>query len=331
MQFTAVPRYDGTNKEECAVCLNQISSLASSAGHSLRLELLNRSEGDVTTTIARMDDTISDDDLKEEIMRCFFNAPTMIQAIGVLRGIRQWQNEQAHLYAARYEFVHNRAHNIQPEEQTQVSELIHYTSTLLPYLQRKLLKKLNSFHQPKSLREAMDVTMDIEVEHQITQPEPQITIMETCHEEPPLRRPTQQRKSRWDCKLKIKVNNNTKEVIHSSWDVKTQWEKSFQGNQNYNKSNYGSGYKSQYNKGTGQNYDNKPVYQGQHQPATNQTAMQQPKINFGTILPMKFGLEQFLEMTKVLKCIEHKYSKPQYNRHEPSKQGNYSKPGESAA
>ena len=151
----------------------------------MRLELLNRSEGDVTTIIAGMDDTVGDDDLKE-IMRCFSNAPTMIQAIGVLRSIRQQQNEQAHLYAARYEFVHNRAHNIQPEEQTQISELIHYMSTLLPYLQRKLLKKLNSFHWPKSLREAMDVTMDIEVEHQITQPEQQLTIMETCCEEPPM-------------------------------------------------------------------------------------------------------------------------------------------------
>ena len=90
------------------------------------------------------------------------------------------------LYAARYEFVHNRAHNIQPEEQTQISELIHYVSTLLPHLQRKLLKKLNSFHWPKSLREAMDVTMDIEVEHQITQPEQQLIIMETCCEEPPM-------------------------------------------------------------------------------------------------------------------------------------------------
>ena len=64
-------------------------------------------------------------------MRCFSNAPTMIQAIGVLRGIRQQQNEQACFYAARYEFIQNRAHNIQPEEQTQVSEIIHYTSTLL--------------------------------------------------------------------------------------------------------------------------------------------------------------------------------------------------------
>ena len=32
----------------------------------------------------------------------------------------------------------------------------------------------------------MDVTMDIEVEHQITQPEPQVTIMETCYEELPV-------------------------------------------------------------------------------------------------------------------------------------------------
>ena len=89
VMFAAVPRYDGKNKEECAVWLNQISSLALLAGCSLRLELLNRSEGDVTTVITGMDGTISDDDLKEEIMRCFSNAPTMIQAIGVLRGIRQ--------------------------------------------------------------------------------------------------------------------------------------------------------------------------------------------------------------------------------------------------
>ena len=32
----------------------------------------------------------------------------------------------------------------------------------------------------------MDVTMDIEVEHQITQPESQLAVMETCYEEPAL-------------------------------------------------------------------------------------------------------------------------------------------------
>ena len=37
----------------------------------------------------------------------------------------------------------------------------------------------------------MDVTMDFKVEHQITQPESELTVMETCYEEP-----AQQKKSR---------------------------------------------------------------------------------------------------------------------------------------
>ena len=102
-------------------------------------------------------------------------------------------------------------------------------------------------------------------------------------------------------------------------------QKNFQGNQNYNKSGYGSGYKSQYSKGDNQGYGNRPQYQGQQQPTSNQTPAQQPRINYGMVLPMTFGLKQFLEMTKVLKCVEDKYKKPhhnQYNRCEPSKQGN---------
>ena len=181
--FSVVPRYDCKNKEEGAVWNNWISFLASSAGSNLRLKLLNRSEGDVTTIIAGMDENVSDEDLKEEIMRCFSNAPTMIQAVGVLRGIQQWQNEQACLYAARYESFHNRVNNITPEEQAQVSEIIHYVSTLLPHLKKKLLKKLNTYHRPKTLKEAMDVTMDFKVEHQITQPESDLSVMETCCEE----------------------------------------------------------------------------------------------------------------------------------------------------
>ena len=320
--FAAVPRYDGKNKEEYAVWLNQISSLATSGGCSLRLELLNRSEGDVTTIIAGMDDTV--DDLKEEIMRCFSNAPTMVQVIGVQRGIRQRHNEQACLYTARYEFIHNKAHNIQPEEQTQISELIHYASTLLPHLQRKLLKKVNSLPQPKSLREAMDVTMDMEGEQQITQHEQLLTIVETCYEETPMEETctTEEVQTRSQAQ---KQGQQQHQGSHSQFlRHQNVGQKSFQGNQNYNKSNYGSGYKSQYNKGNGQYHGNKPSYQGQHQPVSTQAPIQQPRIDFGMILPMKFGLEQFLEMTKALKCIEDKYSKPPYNRHEPFTQGNNS-------
>ena len=116
----------------------------------MRLELLNRLE-DVMTIITGMDDNVNDEDLKEEIMRCFSNAPTTIQAIGVLRGICQRQNKQACLYAARYEFVHNRANHITAEEQMEVNETIHYASMLLPHLQKKLVKKMNNYHRPKTL------------------------------------------------------------------------------------------------------------------------------------------------------------------------------------
>ena len=43
------------------------------------------------------------------------------------------------------------------------------------------------------------------------------------------------------------------------------------------------------------------------------------------VLSMPFGLEQIIEMSKALKYVEDKYKRPpynQYNRHEPSKQGN---------
>ena len=170
----------------------------------------------------------------------------------------------------------------------------------------------------------MDVTMDIEVEHQITQPESQLAVMETCYEEPTLEETymTEEVQMRSQAQKQGQQHQGSQSQFQ-----KHQYlgQKNFQGNQNYNKSGYGSGYKSQYNKGNNQGYGNKSQYQGQQQPASNQAPVQQPRINFGMILPMKFGLEQFLEMTKALKCIEDKYIKPhhnQYNRCKPSKQGN---------
>ena len=43
-------------------------------------------------------------------------------------------------------------------------------------------------------------------------------------------------------------------------------------------SGYGSGYKSQYNKGNNQYYGNKPLYQGHKQPGANQTPDHQLRI-----------------------------------------------------
>ena len=105
--FAAVPKYDGKNKEDCATWIIRIPALAILTGRNLRMELLNRSEGSVITMLSTMNEEVSDEDLKEELMRCFSNAPTMVQAISLLRGIKQRQGENARLYAARYEVVHD--------------------------------------------------------------------------------------------------------------------------------------------------------------------------------------------------------------------------------
>ena len=170
----------------------------------------------------------------------------------------------------------------------------------------------------------MDVTMDIKVEHQITQPESQLAVMETCYEEPTLEETymTEEVQMQSQAQKQGQQHQGSQSQFQKHQYVV---QKNFQGNQNYNKLGYGSGYKSQYNKGNNQGYGNKSPYQGQQEPASSEAPVQQLRINFGMILPTKFGLEQFLEMTKVLKHIEDKYMKPhhnQHNRHEPSKKGN---------
>ena len=39
--FTAIPRYDGSNKEECAIWISRIDQIVTSTGRNLQMELLN--------------------------------------------------------------------------------------------------------------------------------------------------------------------------------------------------------------------------------------------------------------------------------------------------
>ena len=133
--------------------------------------------------LAGMDDEVNDEDLKEEIMCCFSNAPTKIQAIQALRAIRQKPNEQARLYTACYEALHYRANQVTADEQGQNGEMMFFTLTLLRPLQRKLLKKMNMVYGPRTLREAFDLTLEFEKEYQIMQPGPNLKVMETCYED----------------------------------------------------------------------------------------------------------------------------------------------------
>ena len=142
--FTAIQRYDGSNKEECAIWISRIDQLATSTGRNLQMELLNGANGPVMTMLAGMSEDVDDEDIKEELMHCFSNAPTTIQAIQVLRSMQQKPGEQASLCTAHYEVLHYRANQLMADEQTQNGEMMFFAGTLLPPLWKKLLKKMHS-------------------------------------------------------------------------------------------------------------------------------------------------------------------------------------------
>ena len=77
-------------------------------------------------------ETVDDEALKEEVMRCFSNAPTTFQAIKVLRDMQQRPGEQARLYIARYEVIHKRANRISADDQNQNGEMMFFAGTLIP-------------------------------------------------------------------------------------------------------------------------------------------------------------------------------------------------------
>ena len=135
------------------------------------------------TLLAGMSEDVDDEDIKEELMHCFLNAPTTIQAIQVLRSMQQKPGEQARLYTACYEVLHYRANQLTADEQTQNGEMVFFTGTLLPPLWKKLLKKMHSHYRPHTLREAFDLNLEFEKKYQITQPQSDFKVMETCHED----------------------------------------------------------------------------------------------------------------------------------------------------
>ena len=137
------------------------------------------------TMLAGMNEELDDEDVKEELMRCFSNAPTTIQAIEKLRGMKQRPVENARLYAARYKVIHFRANHLTAEEQNQSKEMMFYAGTLQDQMRRKLLKRIHSTYRAlRNLWEAFNLTLDFEKEYQITQPWTDFAVMETCYEEP---------------------------------------------------------------------------------------------------------------------------------------------------
>ena len=157
--FAAIPKFNGKNKEECTIWMGRINSLCASTGRTLRME--NRAEGDVMAILAGMNEELDNEDVKEELMRCFSNAPTTIQTIEKLRGMKQRPGENARLYAARYEVIHSRVNQLTAEQQNQSREMMFYAGTLHDHLRRKLLKDTLYLQTPEESVGSLQVNTGI--------------------------------------------------------------------------------------------------------------------------------------------------------------------------
>ena len=68
----------------------------------------------------------------------------------------------------RHEVAHLRAHKLTADEQCSTSEITEFAINPQPFVQDKLLKKIDGSQLPRNLREAYNQALDLECKNQIT-------------------------------------------------------------------------------------------------------------------------------------------------------------------
>ena len=74
-------------------------------------------EDTVLSVLSGLSPRLSNEEVKEEMMRCFSLIPTRRQAIEMMRMMCQDDDEQMHKYIIRHEVAHARAHRLLPDDQ----------------------------------------------------------------------------------------------------------------------------------------------------------------------------------------------------------------------
>ena len=154
--FNKIAKYDGKDPEKCHYWLNQVRVACMESGRNFHQSLIFCAEDTVLAVLSGLNPGLTDKQVKEEIMRCFSPAPTRRQAIEKLRAMHQEPDEQMCQYIVRNEVAHLWAHRLAADEQCNTIEIIEFAINLQPFVQDKLLKKIDGNRLPRSLREAYD-------------------------------------------------------------------------------------------------------------------------------------------------------------------------------
>ena len=89
----AILTFTGQEPEKCLDWINRIRDICNQVGHSLRQEVMNKSEPVVQNFIGTMGDTWMDEEVIEEILKYFSDIPTPAHAIMKLRALIQGEEE----------------------------------------------------------------------------------------------------------------------------------------------------------------------------------------------------------------------------------------------
>ena len=159
--FNKIAKYDEKDPEKCHYWLNQVWVACMESGRNFHQSLIFCTEDAVLAVLSGLNKGLTDEQVKEEIMRCFSPAPTRRQAIEKLRAMHQEPDEQMHQYIVRHEVVHLRALRLTADEQCSTSEIVKFAINLQPFIQDKLLKKIDGNRPSRSVRESYDQALDL--------------------------------------------------------------------------------------------------------------------------------------------------------------------------
>ena len=165
--FNKIAKYDRKYPEKCHYWLNQVRLACMESGRNFHQSLMFCAEDAVLAVLLGLNPGLTDEQVKEQIMRCFLPAPPRRQAIEKLRAMHQEPDEQMCQYIVRHEVAHLRAHRLTADEQCNTSEIIEFAINLQPFIQDKLLQKIDGNRPPRSLREAYDQALDLGCKNQI--------------------------------------------------------------------------------------------------------------------------------------------------------------------
>ena len=165
--FSRITKFDCKDPKNCNFWLNQVHVACMESGRNFGQALIFCAEDTVLSVLSGVNPGLSDEVIKEEMMRCFSPIPTRRQTIEMMRTMCQGEEEQMCQYLMRHEVAHARAHRLSPDDQLSQAEMIEIVMTLQPVIQDKLLKRIDGDRPPKSLRDAYHQTLDLDQKNQI--------------------------------------------------------------------------------------------------------------------------------------------------------------------